>query len=205
MRRSTGIWIALLTVLLAGKPTPPAEATSDLVVPPAGYSYQAVVDCPFPGVVYQACEDQMQRLATNLAAAKAEGKLLLVVLGADWCPWCRALERLLPSDQVLARKDELFDFPARYAITNIATSAVSKGKKVPVPSGEAVVSLLMSHANAARPRSIPYLVIIDPKSGGVVHRNSADLEDPWNKDGGHDASKIREELRAAYATLRPAG
>ena len=182
----------------------PIGAVADpLALPPAGYAYQSTTDCPFPGVVYMACEDQMQRLAGALATARAEDKVLLVVIGADWCPWCRALEKLLPTDQILGRKDGLFDFTARYAMTNIATSAVTKGKKTVVPSGEAAVDLLMARAGAPRPRAIPYLVIIDPKTGNVAHRKSSDLEDPWNKEGGHDAGRVREFLRAAYAQLRP--
>ena len=204
MRAATLVRTGLVAAILAGL-VPVSAGAEPLPVPPAGYAYRPAAECPFASVVYMACEDQMQRLGEALTKAKADDKLLLVVIGADWCPWCRALEKLLPTDQVLARKDEIFDFPARYAFVNIATSAVVKGKKFPVPSGDAVLDLLMAQAKAARPRSIPYLVIVDPKSGTLQHRGSDDLEDPWNKAGGHDPSKIREVLRATYSQLRPTG
>ena len=175
-----------------------------LVVPPAGYAYTPTDGCPFDGVAYHACEDQMQRFASALAAAKAQEKVLLVVLGADWCPWCRALDKMLPTDKVLGFKDERFDFPARYAIVNIAVSASAKGKRVRVPSGEAVSDLVMARAKGKKPAGIPYFLIVDPKSGAASHRKTDDLEDPFdNKSSGHDPEKIREALKAAYAQLRP--
>ena len=184
----------------------PAAAPAGLTVPPPGYVYTATAECPFPGEVYQACEDQMQRFAAALQAAKAEGKLLLVVLGADWCPWCRALDKLLPTDQVLARKDEQFDYAGRYAMVNIAVSAVAKGKRITVPSGEAVAALVMSRAKGKRSGGIPDLLIIDPRSGDAINRKTDDLEDTWsNKGGGHDAAKVRDALREAHAKLRPTG
>ena len=53
---------------------------------------------------------------------------------------------------------------------------------------------------------IPYLLIVDPRSGAVVHRQTGDLEDTWSNTGGggHDPEKIRDVLRAAHAKLRPA-
>jgi thiol-disulfide isomerase/thioredoxin len=203
MRLST-IMLVLVSILTVGGLLSAPVHASDLIVPPANYAYAPAADCPYAGVVYQACEDQMQRFASAFQAAKAEKKVLLVVIGADWCPWCRVLEKLLPTDQVLSRKDELFDFPARYAMVNIAESAITHGKKASVPSGEAVYALLLARAGKPRPRAIPHLMIVDPKSGQVVDLKSSEVVDPWNKDGGHDAGMIREALRAAYAKLRPA-
>ena len=150
----------LFAMALAGLVSTSPAAADPLVVPPAGYAYSPASGCPFPGVVYQACEDQMQRFASALEAAKAQDKVLLVVLGADWCPWCRALDKMLPSDKVLGHKDEKFDFAARYALVNIAVSASSKGKHVRVPSGEAVADLVMARAGGKKPPGIPYFLIV---------------------------------------------
>lgn len=41
---------------------------------------------------------------TALAKAKKENKLLMMVLGADYCPWCRKFERnTLSSDLIMPR------------------------------------------------------------------------------------------------------
>lgn len=203
IRTATRLGLAIAALQLGAQPIAPARA-SELTVPPAGYAYRETTGCPFPTVVYAACEDQMQRLGKGLAAAKADGKLLLIVIGADWCPWCRALEKILPTDKVLGRKDALFDFTSTYAYINIATSAVVNGKRQPVPSGEAAQAFVMSRAEGKIGRAIPYLIIVDPRSGKVVHSGAAHLEDTWNIEGGHDPAKVRELLRAAHEKLRPA-
>ena len=203
MLRATGTWFALLAWLCVGHPLL-ASAGDALTVPPQGYAYAATAGCPFAGKSYAPCEDQMQRLAGALEKAKADGKLLLIVLGADWCPWCRSLEKLLPTDQVLARKDAQFDYAGAFAYTNIATSALNDGKRVTVPSGAAVEALLFGRSRAPRAsRSIPYFVIVDPRSGDVYHRDTGDLEDTFNVEQTHDAAKIRDVLRQAHAQLRP--
>jgi glutaredoxin len=203
MLRATSALFALLTLLLAGHPSP-AVGGDVLAVPPPGYTYAPAADCPFAGVTYTPCEDQMQRLASATDKAKAEGKLLLIVLGADWCPWCKSLEKLLPSGDVLARKDAQFDYAATYAYTNIATSAVAKGKRIAIPSGTAVETLLFGRSKMKRQsNSIPYIIVLDPKSGAVFHRGMGDLEDTFNVAQAHDVTKIRDLLRAAHAQLRP--
>lgn len=175
-----------------------------LVLPPPGYSYKSAAGCPFDGKAYAPCDDQMQRLATAVGTAKADGKVLLIVLGADWCPWCRSLEKLIPSADVLARKDPEFDFAGRFAFTNIAVSALTGGKRVSVPSGIAVDDLLIGSSGAARKtQGIPYLVVLDPASGRVYHRDTGDLEDAFNVEQTHDVAKLRQALRTAYVALRP--
>lgn len=201
--RSTAIWLGFLALMSAGVPSL-AVASDALVVPPPGYAFAAPADCPFAGVSYAPCEDQMQRLARAADKARAEGKLLLIVLGADWCPWCRSLEKVLPTADVLARKDTEFDYAANYAYTNIATSAVSKGKRIAIPSGNAVETLMFGRSKVRRQsNSIPYIIVLDPKSGAVFHRGTGDLEDTFNVAQTHDVKKIRDVLRAAHAQLRP--
>jgi thiol-disulfide isomerase/thioredoxin len=196
--------LAVLLALLFAALVPAYANADALVVPPPGYTYTATAGCPFAGVSYAPCDDQMQRLAGALDKARAEDKLLLIVLGADWCPWCRSLEKLLPSSEVLTRLDAQFDYAGRYRYTNIATSAVANGKRVAVPSGMAVESFLLGRSKVPRvSQGIPYLVILDPKSGEVVHQGTGDLEDTFNVAQTHDTAKIRDVLRAAHAELRP--
>ena len=196
--------VAVLTAMALAVVSPPRSMADALIIPPPGYTYAAAADCPFAGVSYTPCEDQMQRLAGATEIAKTDGKLLLLVLGADWCPWCRSLEKLLPTNDVLARKDGQFDYAGTFAYTNIAVSAVAKGKKVAIPSGTAAETLLLGRSRIKRQsRSIPYLIVLDPKSGDVFHRDTGDLEDTFNVSQTHDVAKIRDVLRVAHAQLRP--
>lgn len=53
-------------------------------------------DCPDSRArLYGECADQRVILAEGMAAAKADGKLVLVELGAEWCVWCHVLHRHL--------------------------------------------------------------------------------------------------------------
>jgi len=42
--------------------------------------------------IYDECGDQFELYQTALARAKAEGKVLLVSYGAEWCIWCHVFE-----------------------------------------------------------------------------------------------------------------
>ena len=105
---------------------------------------------------------------------------------------------------VLARKDGQFDYAGTFAYTNIAVSAVAKGRKIAIPSGTAVEGLLLGRSRIKRQsRSIPFFIVLDPKSGDVFHRGTGDLEDTFNVAQTHDVAKIRDLLRTAHAQLRP--
>lgn len=45
--------------------------------------------------VYDECSDQLELFNQAKAAAAEEGKVLLVVYGAEWCIWCHALHSFL--------------------------------------------------------------------------------------------------------------
>lgn len=202
MPRPWTVAIAIVVGLALMAPAVLVQA-DDLKLPPPGYVFRAPAQCPFAGVTYAPCEDQMQRLANAAATAKADNKLLLIVLGADWCPWCRSLETMIPSAKVLGHKSEGFDYGARFALTNIATSAVAGAKRIDIASGLAVEDWLLARSGTPRQSdAIPYLAVLDPVSGKVTHRATGDLQDPWDVAQTHDAEKLRAALREAYATLR---
>ena len=52
---------------------------------------------------YDEHADARAEIGRMLECAKAEGRPLLLMFGANWCPWCRKLDRLLTTDRRLAR------------------------------------------------------------------------------------------------------
>ncbi len=61
-------------------------------------SFSALADtpaCDDTGKVYKACADQGAVYDKALAKAMADRKNLVVVLGAEWCPWCLSLHKIL--------------------------------------------------------------------------------------------------------------
>jgi thioredoxin 1 len=52
---------------------------------------------------YDEAADARREIARMLECARDERKPLLLVFGANWCPWCRKLDRLLATDTRLSR------------------------------------------------------------------------------------------------------
>ena len=177
-------------------------AAAELKVPPASYAYRAAEVCPVPTAVYKGCEDQMAAFSAAFAEAKAQGKLLLVVFGADWCPWCRALDITIPSDQILGFKGDGIDYRARFHVVKIATSVIARPKNARVPSGDAVMNLIIAETPGVKPMGIPFLAVINPATGKVFARNTEDLENNAGNEKGHHAEKVRAVLKEAEARLR---
>ncbi len=77
---------------------PTALATWTL--PPADYNYTAPEGlCPREGgkpLIYKVCADQMALFTEAVEKAKTENKLLMVKVGATWCPWCHSLHKMVP-------------------------------------------------------------------------------------------------------------
>jgi len=68
----------------------------------------AVLSPPAPQP-YDEGADARVEVARMLECARAEGKPLLLMFGANWCPWCRDLDRLLATDKELSPlADEVF-------------------------------------------------------------------------------------------------
>jgi len=172
---------ASFALALATLGAAPAVADPDWRVPPQAYRYDPA-PCPEQGVpvrYYTPCADQMALFAEALATARRDGKLLLVKLGANWCPGCRALHRQLAGPEttnLLAAGTEL---GRRFHLVEIATTLLSGGRVKPVPSGEAVAALILAGVPQFRPRAIPLLAVIDPQQPGKAFlRHVGDLAAP---------------------------
>ena len=58
---------------------------------------------------YDPQADPFEQYHDAIAAAKAEGKLVLVIAGGDWCRWCHVLNKFVKSnDDVRERLDDAF-------------------------------------------------------------------------------------------------
>ena len=189
-------------IVSAGITLAAASAHADLKVPPAGYEYKPSPACPVPTTAYKGCEDQVEVLKAALEEAKRQDKLLLVVFGADWCPWCRALDIMIPSDEIMGFKGDGFDYKARYNFAKIAVSVIAKPRNAPVPSGITLIDLVAADAGIKKAPGIPFIAVINPKTGKVFARDTEDLENNTATTKGHHAEKVRAVLREAEKAVR---
>lgn len=203
MNRNTTLPTVVATVVLATALGHGAVAEPSWTLPPAGYVYRPA-PCPetaSPARMYKPCEDQMALLAAAMDAARREGKLLLVKLGANWCPSCRSMHAQLTPDgkqSVLGSGTEL---GKSYRVVELAVSLLSGGKRHPVPSGEAVLAMLAGHQTGFQLRSIPALAIVDPsRNGKVFLRHVDDLTARGAPTG--DPKRLSDMLRAAERHVR---
>lgn len=183
-------------------------------VPPPGYVFRPASPClddpvragrpARPGqALYEVCADQMALYAAGLATAEKSGKLLLVTFGATWCPWCATLQKAMPTPEILGRKDDGFDPGATFHHIEIGLSTLDRGKKADIPSGEAVLQLVLARAPATKIRAIPFLAVIDPKQPAKVFARN--LDDLAKADSTHDMSRFRSVLADAHAFTRGTG
>ncbi len=152
-------------------------------IKPQNYIFEKPAFCPIKlrkSDNYQPCADHIAVLEKALQTAKAQNKLLIVKFGANWCPWCRKLHKVIPSKQVLGFKGDGFDYEGRFMLVEMAVSTLKRGQgEVKIPSGTLVSDILLKKLSLskAKLKGIPYLMILDPnKEGAGIFRRSKYLE-----------------------------
>jgi thiol-disulfide isomerase/thioredoxin len=142
----------------AGPQATPAPGPSG---PPAG---RLLAERP-----YNEAADAKADVAAAVAKAKTEKKRVLVTLGANWCGWCRSLDRIF-------RKDE-----------KVAAALASSFIPVNVDVGRMKKNLdLAASWGADVKKGIPLLVVLDSAGKVVKVRETGSLE----AGKGHDPAKV---------------
>ena len=118
---------------------------------------------------YDEAADAKKAVAAAVAKASREKKRVLVTLGANWCGWCRALDRLFAKDEKVAAE--------------LARGYVP----VKVDVGRMTKNLDLAAAWGADPKKgVPLLVVLDGKGKAVKVQETGALE----AGKGHDPAKV---------------
>jgi thiol-disulfide isomerase/thioredoxin len=186
-----------LGLLLATLGVAPANAQWSL--PPKGYAYTQLSVCPKAYERYLACEDQMARFTAAVAKARENKHKLLVIFGADWCPWCRTIDKNIDTAEYL----EHAELKGKVDVVKIALNVLKDSRKVIVPSGQAVQDLLGQNMTVDQPSGyIPFYALVDPSAEGPsIGLQNGRFADVIDNKPANIAPAFREVMTRSIAAL----
>ncbi len=204
-------WRAAAAAFLLACLVPMGASAQGWNLAPEGYTYKPATPCledpvraakPLRpgGAVYRVCEDQVAYLAQSIEEAKREGKLLIVTVGATWCPWCAALQRAMPGPEFFERKGDAIDYAKTYKHIEIGLSTTYQGRNALIYSGDTAVKALLARSSGVQLEAIPFIFVIDPtRPDRVFARNTKDLSD--FSTGAQDMAGFRRAIAEGHAYL----
>jgi thioredoxin len=111
---------------------------------------------------YDERADARAEIARMLECARSEDKPLVLVFGANWCPWCRKLDRMLAADDELAKL-------ADSTVLRLNVDIGQYDRNLDVAAGYGATGL--------DDTGIPILVVLRPDGSVQQIKNSEDFVD----------------------------
>jgi thioredoxin-related protein len=130
--------------------------------------------------------DGEEQLKTALAEAQASGRRVVLMLGANWCPWCHRLDAVLRRDPELRTRWE-----RDYVLVRINVNW-----KTVAPCNPEI----LARYRRAPQRGIPVLTLLDAKGNILANPDISRWEIAESKD--YDVAKLRGFF-AEWAPTRP--
>ena len=129
--------------------------------------------------VYDEAADAKADVAAAVAKAKKEKKRVLVTLGANWCGWCRSLDRTFTKDEKVAAA-----IAKSYVPLKVDVGKINKNLDLTASWG------------ADLKKGVPLLVVLDGTGKAVKVQETGALE----AGKGHDPEKVLAFLAANAGT-----
>ncbi|HVN76829.1 MAG TPA: thioredoxin family protein [Thermoanaerobaculaceae bacterium] len=136
-------------------------------------------DAVRPAGPYDPSADGWGQVKAAAAGAASDGKRVLVIVGGNWCTWCRALDRLMGEDAALKA-----EVAAHYELVHLNWSKENKN--------EAAMAKL-GHPDTL---GFPAFVVVSSKLKVLHLQESGAFENPDHSKPGHDPSKLLAFLQA---------
>ena len=153
----------------------------------------AEAKCDDAGQVYRVCSDQAAAYQAAEQSAQGAQKNLIVVFGAEWCPWCHSLHRILGEPGIQKKYEK------ELALFEVGLYQ----EREKSPTGQAVLEKLMGYAGEKNaPKGIPILVVVDPVKRKARFIDTEKLEKNTATTKGHDSVKVLKSIKQAAASLR---
>lgn len=126
---------------------------------------------------YNPSLDGWKQLQAAGKTAAADNKRILVIVGGNWCKWCRALDGLMSEDSAL--RAEL----GNYQVVHLNYSKENKNPEA------------MAHLGNPEKLGFPSLLVLSPKLQ-VLHTQSTEVFETGDPaKPGHDPAKLLAFLK----------
>jgi thiol:disulfide interchange protein len=126
---------------------------------------------------YDPSLDGWRQLQAAGRKAAADNRRVLIIVGGNWCKWCRALDRLMAEDAAL--RGEL----ASYEVVHLNYSKENKNPEA------------MAHLGNPEKLGFPSLLVLSPQVQ-VLHTQSSEIFETGDPEKpGHDPAKLLAFLR----------
>jgi thiol-disulfide isomerase/thioredoxin len=133
---------------------------------------------PAPAGPYDPTLNGWKQVEAAGAAASAQGKRVLVVVGGNWCPWCRALDRLMTEDATLRG-----EVAAHYELVHLNYSKENKNPDA------------MARLGNPNTLGFPSFVVLSPRFKVLRLQESGVFETGDKTKPGHDPAKLLAFLK----------
>lgn len=127
--------------------------------------------------IYDSALDVKAAITKAMVQAKKENKHIILMFGANWCPWCQALHKLLKSDVAIQK----------YLAANFILIMVDVGGKNSPRLNQDLTALY-----GVQKMGLPNLVVLNTEGQPLCMQSSGVLE----KGEGHDPEKVMGFLKA---------
>ncbi|MGD1147294.1 MAG: thioredoxin family protein [Thermoanaerobaculaceae bacterium] len=139
----------------------------------------AIADTPTKAVgPYDPSLDGWKQVQGAAQKAGTDGKRVLVIVGGNWCKWCRALDSLMVANAEL--KGEI---AAHFELVHLNWSKENRNAEA------------MAHLGDPEALGFPSFVVLSPKLKILHTQDSGSFENPDRNTPGHDPAKLLAFLR----------
>jgi thiol:disulfide interchange protein len=127
---------------------------------------------------YDSAVDGWKQVQAAASRAATDGKRVLVVVGGNWCPWCRALDRLMAEDVALRG-----EVAAHYELVHLNYSKENKNPDA------------MARLGNPNTLGFPSFVVLSPRLKVLRLQGSGVFETGDKTKPGHDPAKLLAFLK----------
>ncbi len=157
------------------------------------------ITCDDSRKIYKVCSDQNLSYMKIHAQAVHENKQLVLIFGADWCPWCQSMNKIF--------QDPKFRTAIDATMIPLEIGIYKPSSREQVESGTLVLNHLFKVNKLDRNayKGIPLIALVKPninsKMDKAIFIKTGDLEKNSKAHKGHDPEKVLKALLSAQKRL----